>query len=70
MEGLCSGAGSLTTEDPGCHADHGRGIVFGTSGAGSVTTEDRGRHADQARGIVFGSGVGDYRRPRRPCGPC
>ena len=29
LEGLCSGAGSVTTEDRGRHADHARGIVFG-----------------------------------------
>ena len=33
VEGLCSGAGSVTTEDRGHHADHARGIVFG-SGVG------------------------------------
>ena len=43
----------MTTEDPGGHADHARGIVFGTSGGGSVTTEDPGRHADHGGGIVF-----------------
>ena len=36
--GADEGKDGQTAEDRGRHADHARGIVFGTSGAGSVTT--------------------------------